>query len=302
VKTPLADIVRGFGVEPDAIRFVARRSNTHWRVRAGGAAYALRRFGVWGRETPGDVDWEVAAVEAYAAAGAPVPQPIAPPRMVDGEVWLMMPWLGGRVLRHPPVSDDDFRRLGALLAEHHLATAAMPAPAQRPGTGECAKGAAPQIGGAARRTELLAALAMVDPVAAERFGAAAAALEARDLPGQLAGCPLRIVHGDFSSWNIKLAGGRLVGLFDFDGAHLDVRAADLAASRRGYHDAVVDGYLRVTPLPDAELEALDGLWLGGILRGLWRVLEDRLARGEPDLMYGLGWHREQLEKTRPYHP
>jgi Ser/Thr protein kinase RdoA (MazF antagonist) len=219
---------------------------------------------------------------------------------VDGEVWLMMPWLGGRVLRHPPVSDAEFRRLGALLAEHHLATAAMPTPAQRPGCGESARGGAPEIGGVARRDELLDALAQVDAAAAMRFRAAAEALEARNLPARLADRPLRIVHGDFSTWNIKLAGGRLVGLFDFDGAHVDVRAYDVAAARRGYHDPVVDGYLSVAPLSGAELEALDGLWLGGILSGLWRVLEDRVARGEADLMYGMTWHLEQLDKTRPY--
>ena len=299
-RATLADIARGFGVEPDAIRFVAKRSNVHWRVISGADIYALRRFGVWGRTTPGDVDWEVAAVEAFAAAGAPVPRPIAPPRVVDGEIYMMMPWLAGRVLRHPPVSDDEFRRLGALLTEHHLATPSMPVPAQRPGVTESAKGAAPAVGGLARRGELLDALARVDAHAANRFRAAAEALEARDLPTRLADCPLRLVHGDFSSWNIKLACGRLIGLFDFDCARVDVAAYDLAAARRGYHDPVVEGYLSVTPLSDAEIAALDGLWLGGILGGLWRVLEDRLAAGDPDLTHGLGWQLEQLEKTRPY--
>jgi Ser/Thr protein kinase RdoA (MazF antagonist) len=299
-RSTLADIVRGFGIEPDRIRLVAKRSNRHWRVRSGADYYALRRFGVWGRTTPGDVEWEVAAVEIYAAAGAPVPRPIAPPRWVDGEVWLMMPWLAGRVLRHPPVSEDEYRRLGVLLAEHHVATADMPVPAQRPWFGECAKGAAPAIGGPARRDELLAALARVDADAAHRFRAAAEVLEARDLPARLAGLPLRIVHGDFSTWNIKMAGGRLIGLFDFDGAHVDIRAVDVAFARRGYHDAVVEGYQSVAPLSDAELDALDGLWLGGILNGLWRVLEDRVAVGEADLMFGMGWHLEQLDKTRHY--
>ena len=299
-RATLADIVRGFGVEPDAIRFVARRSNVHWRVTSGAAVYALRRFGVWGRTTPGDVGWEVAAVEAYAAAGSPVPRPIAPPRAVDGEIYLMMPWLGGRVLRHPPVSDDEYLRLGVLLAEHHLATAGMATPAQRPGMGESAKGAAPEIGGAERRGELLDAMAAVDPDAAARFRVAAEALAARDLPARLADCPRRLVHGDFATWNIKVAGARLVGLFDFDCAHVDIRAYDVAAARRGYHDAVVEGYRRVTPLSDAELDALDGLWLGGILTGLWRVLEDRLAAGGADLMHGMRWYLEQLDKTRPY--
>ena len=268
-------------------------------MRSGDEHYALRRFGVWGRTTPGDVEWEVAAVEAYATAGAPVPRPIAPPQWLDGEVWLMMPWLAGRVLRHPPVSDDEYRRLGVLLAEHHIATAGMSVPAQRPNFSEYAKGAAPEVGGVARRDELLAALARVDSAAARRFRASAEALEARDLPKRLADLPLRLVHGDFSTWNIKLAGGRLVGLLDFDGAHVDIRAVDVAFARRGYHDAVVDGYLSVTALSEAELDALDGLWLGGALSGLWRVLESRIAE-DSDLAYGLGWHLEQLHKTRPY--
>jgi Ser/Thr protein kinase RdoA (MazF antagonist) len=245
------------------------------------------------------VDWEVAAVEAYAAAGAPVSRPIAPPQWVDGEVWLMMPWLAGRALRHPPVSEAEYRRLGVLLAEHHIATAGMPVLSQRPNFGEYARGATPEIGGPARRDELLAALARVEPDAARRFRAAAEALVARDLPAQLAGLPLRLVHGDFSTWNIKMAAGRLIGLLDFDGAHVDIRAVDVAFARRGYHDAVVDGYLSVAALSDAELDALGDLWLGGMLCGLWRVLENRVAEGS-DLAYGLGWHLEQLDKTLPY--
>ncbi|HVM99050.1 MAG TPA: hypothetical protein VMT68_02460 [Caulobacteraceae bacterium] len=47
--------------------------------------------------------------------------------------------------------------------------------------------------------------------------------------------------------------------------------------------------------------ALDGLWLGGILRGLWRVLEHRLAEGS-ELTHGPGWSLEQLDKARPYRP
>ena len=68
---------------------------------------------------------------------------------------------------------------------------------------------------------------------------------------------------------------------------------------RGYHDAVVDGYLERATLTDAELGSLDGLWLGGILAGNWRVLEGRLADGS-DLAYGMDWDLAQLDKTRPY--
>jgi Ser/Thr protein kinase RdoA (MazF antagonist) len=134
---------------------------------------------------------------------------------------------------------------------------------------------------------------------AARFGEAAAALEARDLPGVFAGHPRRIVHGDFSPWNIRVRGGRLAGVIDFDLAHLDVRAADVAWARRGYHDGVVHGYLKRAPLIDAELANLDALWTGGSLGSVWRVLVSRLAEGRLTT-HGFDWNLEQLGKTRPY--
>ena len=91
----------------------------------------------------------------------------------------------------------------------------------------------------------------------------------------------------------------MTGLIDFELAHVDVRAADLAFSRRGYHDAVVEGYLERAGLSAAELAALDGLWLGGCLSGVWRVLENRLAEGAVTT-HGFDWNLEQLAKTRPY--
>jgi Ser/Thr protein kinase RdoA (MazF antagonist) len=293
----LADIVRGFGVEPDSIRLAARRHNVHWRVRAGAERYALRRFGVWG--TPGDVAWERAAVEALADAGLPVPRWIGGPATLDSGIYILMPWLGGRALGHPPISEAGYERLGELLADFHVATAHLPAPPQRPGWTSQVAGAVPSAGGRERREELLAELAKLDAPMAARFGGAAAALEARNLPAVFAGYPRRLVHGDFAPWNMRAAGGQLTGLFDFELAHVDVRAADIAMARRGYHDGVVRGYQRRVALTDAELANLDALWLGGSLGGIWRVLESRLAEGRMT-GYGLTWNLEQLDKTRPY--
>lgn len=294
---PLADIVRAFGVEPDAIRLISRRQNVHWRVRAGGRSYALRKFGVWA--TPEDVAWETAAVEQLAGAGAPVPKALGPPRQIDGASWLLMVWLEGRRMRHPPTSEADYERLGGFLADLHAATAQLPPPSQRPAWTSCVDGAFPLLGGAARRAELLAELAQVDADMAARFGEAAAALEARDLPAAFAGYPRRVVHGDFSPWNIRVRAGRLTGVLDFDLAHLDVRAADVAWARRGYHDGVVRGYVQRTPLTEVELANLDALWPGGSLRSVWRVLESRLAEGRVTT-HGLDWNLAQLDKTRRY--
>ena len=297
---PLADIVRAFGIEPDAIRLISRRQNTHWRVRAGDRRYALRRFGVWAA-TEGDVDWEVNAVAQLAAAGAPVPAANGPVREIDGASWLLMPWLEGQRMRHPPTSEANYQRLGGFLAGLHAMTEGLPAPPQRPEWTSCVDGAFPLAGGADRRAELLAELARVDATMAARFGEAAAALEARDLPSAFSGDRRRVVHGDFAPWNIRVRGGRLSGVLDFDLAHLDVRAADVAWARRGYHDGVVRGYVKHAPLSDVELANLDALWLGGSLRTIWRVLENRLAQGRVTT-HGFEWNLEQLDKTRPYRP
>jgi len=296
--TPLATIVRGFGIEPDAIRLLRRRYNTHWAVRAGERRYVLRRFGTW-KGAEDDPAWEVAWVRRLAEAGFPAPAPVAEPRMVDGAMHMLMPRLPGRPLGAAHVDDARYRQLGRHLADVHAAIEGLPLPVQRPRWSQAVDGALPIDGGRARRAELLAALTAVDPALGEQLTVATAALDARDLPGVFAGAPRIVAHCDFSPWNVRLSGGRLVGLIDFELAHVDVRAADLAAARRGYHDAVVDGYLERASLPDAHVAALDGLWLGGILAGLWRVLESRLAEGS-DLAYGMGWDVEQLAKTRPY--
>jgi len=298
VKTPLAEIVRGFGVDPDAIRLIRRRYNTHWLVRSGSRRFVLRRFGSW-RGGEAESLGEIEVVIRLAAAGLPVPAAIGEPRRADGALYMLMPFMGGRALGAARVDEGRYRELGRRLAEFQAMLAATPAPTQRPGWGENGVGALPLTGGGARRDELLAALATVDPGMAARFRAGAEALRARDLPGRLASLPRMLVQCDFAPWNIRLHRGRLVAVIDFEGAHVDVAAAEVAFARRGYHDAVVEGYLERAKLSDAELVCLDGLWLGGVLGGLWRILENRLAEGS-DLAYGLDWHLEQLAKTRPY--
>jgi Ser/Thr protein kinase RdoA (MazF antagonist) len=267
-------------------------------VRAGGRRYVLRRFGTW-RGAEDDPAWEISWVRRLAGAGLPVPAPVGEPRRIDGAVHVLMPFLPGRIMADGHATEAGYRQLGRHLADFHAAVADLSLPAQRPGWSETVSGAVPIEGGRARRAELLAALTAANPGLGRRLAEAAETLDARDLPAIFADAPRMVVHGDFSPWNVRLSAGRLVGLIDFELAHVDVRAADLAYARRGYHDAVVHGYLERASLPDAQLAALDGLWLGGMLAGLWRVLDGRLAEGS-DLTYGLQWDLEQLGKTRAY--
>jgi Ser/Thr protein kinase RdoA (MazF antagonist) len=298
LATPLASIVRALGVEPDGIQRVSHRQHTHWRVRAGDRRYALRRAGAW-LDVEGDLDWELAVVEQWAGVGLPVARPLGPPREIDGVRWFLMPWLGGRALGREPWTDASYERLGELLADVQAATAGLPAPLQRPGWTLYADAALPIAGGAARRAQLLAALAKVDARVAGRFALAAEALEARDLPGVFAGYPTRTIHADFSPWNVRLRRGDLSGLLDFELAHVDTLAGDVAQCRRGGHDGVVRGYLRRASLTDVELANLDALWLACILCGVWRELERRLAEG-PITEVGFKWTLAQLDRIRPY--
>ena len=105
----LAEIVRRFGVEPDAIRLIRRRYNAHWLVHAGERRYVLRRFGTWRGEA--EDHWEVELVRRLAEAGVPVAAPIGPPRRVDGALHILMPFLPGRPL-------GAGRRLGGLARCH----------------------------------------------------------------------------------------------------------------------------------------------------------------------------------------
>ncbi|MFI4974556.1 MAG: phosphotransferase enzyme family protein [Caulobacterales bacterium] len=274
------------------------RFNTHWRVRAGERRYVLRRFGTWLEPAAGPA-WELDLVARLAALGLPVAAPVAPPRNVDGAVHILMPLLPGRALGAGRVDDARYQALGRHLADYHAAAERLPLPPQRPGWTSNVDGALPPAGGAARRAELLWALAKVDAQMARRFDEAARALEARDLPGVFADARRMVVHSDFAPWNLRLRHGRMTALLDFELAHVDVRAADVAFARRGYHDAVVDGYLERASLSAAELAALDALWLGGVLSTVWRVLEDRLAAGDVT-NHGLDWNFEQIAKTTPY--
>ena len=290
----LPDIVRRLGVEPGRIRRISARANIHWAVRsADGGRFVLRRFGA-GPERMDDIAWEGARLTALLAAGLPVAAPRTDPIRIDGRVWAIYRRLPGRPLAPSNTDEAGYRALGRALADYHAVARTLSPPPQRPGWRPYAECFAPPADGPGRGA-LLDRLARTDPGQAEAFGKAAEALQARRLPSVLEGLPVLAVHGDFSPWNLLMKDGAVSGILDFEAAHLDAAAADLAFARRGSHDAVVWGYLERQPLSDAELAALDGLWTGAVLHGVWTVLAAQ-AGG----IGSLDWNFQQLGKTRPY--
>lgn len=296
-----AEVVRAFGIPSSRIhRIRGDRPNVHWRVASGEQRYVLRRF-AHDPEGHASALWEHALVDDLARAGWPVPGAVAPPREIGGALWLLMPALPGRVMARGAVDAEGYRRVGRDLARLHATLERLPPRPQRPGWGAFVDAGLPISGGVERRAMLLADLEAASPDAARAFRTALEGFEARDLPAIFAGAPRAAIHGDISPWNLRYRGGALCGLLDFELAHVDVLAADVALARRGYHDAVVDGYLERRPLPAAQVEALDALWLGGLLHGLWWALERRRREGGAGPLQ-LDWHLQQLAKTRPYRP
>ena len=297
-RTTLSQIVRAFGVEPALVRRVSHRHNTHWRVVSPeGVVYFLRRFG--GQpDLAADAAWEVEAIRSLGDRGWPVAAPLGKPRLIDGAYFVLLPHLSGRALGKGSTDGDGYLWLGRRLAELHLLLEGLAPPPQRPDCTELLAGSRPRPS-QPPRDELMAFLAGRAPALADRLAAAVDAFEARDLAAVFAGAPRQVVHGDFSPWNVLTRGGRLTGVLDFELAHVDVAAADLAFARRGSHDGVVRGYLEVRPLPDAHIAALDALWTGAVLTSAWLELAPALKAGRLD-PGALAWCAAQLQKTYPY--
>lgn len=290
-----ADALRALGVTADAARRVSHRHRTHWLVRAGAERLVLRRYG---DEADDEIAWEDEVAEQVAATGWPTPRRVAGPVRLGGNAWSLHVFLPGRVLARGRAGPEPYRRLGRTLAGLHGALDKLPPRSQRPGWASVVHAAAPQCGGARRREELLGLLDCADADLSRLVRRQLEALEGRDLPAAFEGEPLRLVHGDIAPWNVRFSGRRCVGLLDFELSHLDVAHADLAFARRGYHDAVVEGYLELRGVDERHLAQLDALWTAGLFFGLWRMLELAQEKGALEAS-DFAWHVQQFGKTRP---
>lgn len=309
---PLTHILHELGVVPRRVRLLKRSANSHWLVygRAPFERVVLREFHqqFGERSSIASFEWEICLLDQLHRRGWPVPRLLRPLLRVDGRWYGLFSVLGGRQL---PAGECGYRWLGKQLARlrqdlERAMAAELRLSKQRPGWGPFVRGYLPRAGGEAARQQMLEHLAVHDPEFADQVRRCASEVEQKTADLGLHEMPLVPVHSDFSPWNLRRRAGEVSALYDFDLSHLDVHLADLAFARRGYHDAVVYGYLEVAPLRAREVEALPVLWSSVLLYGLWEALElaerqGRLTDGT-SLLDELRWTREQFAKTTPFRP
>lgn len=258
---PSDEVLALFGVR--LVAPLGGRINRHWLVEAQGEQLVLR---CWGRSPLLDdaaladesLRYEVRLTEALAALGWPVAPPVTPPVRVAGEVWSLASFLPGDV---PAIDSsihgdrEEQRARGRLLAEFHGGMAQVPALGQRPGWRRCEEMVSDPALDAVlaeherERLEEVRILRRHLEQAREQI----ATLSLQDRPGI-------VVHGDFTPWNLRFAGGRLSGILDFELAHWDHRVGDFALSWRGKYDDVILGYAEVSPLEPEEWALITPLW------------------------------------------
>ena len=276
---PNEAVLEQFGVR--VVVPLGGRRNLHWLVAAGHERLVLRRWA----QPADEVAYEMRLLTHLAALGWPVAPVVAGPLIVEGQAWSLAPFLGGEPpSTHDPLAEQ--RARGRLLAALHADLTQLGGFGQR---------------GAWRRCEAILQDERLDRVLAEHEGQRPDAVpilrwhlhRARERLANLAPHRLSssIIHGDWTTWNLRFINGRLTGVLDFELAHLDHRIADFALSWRGKYDAVIHGYHEVAPLAPEEWALLTPMWWAWLLEGAYHDL----ASGLPDD----GWTIRQLLRRSP---
>jgi homoserine kinase type II len=282
----LRSVLACFGVTADAVRDIRTgRVNRHWRIVAGEAQYALRRYNA--PRSVAAIAFEHDLLRHVAAEGWPVapPLPAASGETIveaEGQRFALFPFLPGRPA--PYNSARHVRLKGRLLARLHQDMASWSAPGQREGFGRLWEldVFVSTLSPFATLNELLRAFALEHPDAARavRVQKYTCLRELARLGyGELPAVP---IHADFHHDNVLFQRGELTGVLDFDMARLDARVADIAASialdclappahneldPRTVH-AFVGGYVEQTPLTDVELRLIVPLVRAFLLCGV----------------------------------
>ena len=226
----LRQVLSAYGVEPEDIRDIRTgRINKHWRVVAGGRAYALRRYNA--AATPRSIAYEHAMLAHLDARGWPVAAAIVSrqgDRIVerDERLFSLFPFLEGRP---SPYNNVRYLRIkGRLLARLHTEMALAPIEGQRPGFGRVWELDRPDAPRFPSFNDLLRAFGAEHrrEAAVMRAHRYACLRELSRLGyGELSDT---FVHCDYHHDNLLFSRGELSGLLDFDLLHRDARVVDIA--------------------------------------------------------------------------
>ena len=251
---PPDEVLETFGVR--VIEPLGGRLNQHWLVHGQGEQLVLRRWS----NTDRDIEFELRLLANIAALGWPVASAVGDPFESGGWIWSLFPFLPGDL----PSLDDPIaeqRARGRLMAEFHVALAQLGDQGQRKDWRRCEA-----ILGDPVLDRVLAGQEQERPeeVRILRWHLDRSRDRIATLP--LHARPGMIIHGDFTSWNLRYSAGRLSGILDFEFAHWDHRVGEFARSWRGKYDAVVHAYAEVAPLEPEEWEMLTPVWWAGLSR------------------------------------
>jgi Ser/Thr protein kinase RdoA (MazF antagonist) len=281
-----------WNVKPDHVSLINARGNTHWRVQRGRETFVLRMYGP--RQTGSSIQYELDILRRLRDRGSPVAAAVDGMAQYDGSAFVLFPLLPGRP--HLRESKRQRRQRGRILAELHHELGALAGLGQRIGwrqADEVVAEGESRIGHWRSCAICLTRPDLVDGIARHFEG-----VHSRLCAAGASRFPATVVHGDLIAQNLLFQRGKLSGILDFDSAHLDLRAADVACARRSGDDEVVRGYLDAAPLSDAELRCLDDLWRASVLRYALQLLDHETITGAA--VSELEWCVAQLEKTRPF--
>lgn len=294
----------------DALRAWAVEARRHARIAPSSGELGNRAWHVWTRDgrhlvvrryqadrSRGEVEYELEVLRHLGRLGWSVPVPAAAAIELDGHQHSLCAYVAGG-----PCDDraETSRRRGALLAALHAALLPL---RDRLGQRPCWR-PQPIVDEPRFEPDRLAgleALRAEDPELAGTVEHAHAAALAEIDGLRLDELPPFLLHGDFTTNNVRQRRGRPVGVIDFDLCHVGNRPWELAIARVHRAPAMLDGY-RIgaarlgIPLTDREERALpavyrvfragmvgwalvDGARLGRIDRGAVRTQLDKLRAG-----------------------
>jgi Ser/Thr protein kinase RdoA (MazF antagonist) len=286
----IREVLAAWNIMPGHVSLISAKGNLHWRVQSGRDAFVLRMYKR--PQTIASIQYELDILTQVNERRWPVAAAIDGIVQHSGIPFALFPFLPGNPCRQD--NEQQSRRRGRILAELHQELETLANSGQRDGWQRADEVVQPRGGtwlrdctASANQAELVQSIVRQLEGIHDRLCASGASQ-----------FPEHANHGDLTTENLLFDRGVLSGVLDFDSAHLDLRAADLACARRSRNDDVVRGYMEVVPLSGAELDCLPDLWRASVLRYALQLL-DRESRTDR-CVSELGWCMKQLGKTRPF--